>query len=835
MKSRTNQVPGKITFKPSIAIFPMLMGFVFITACTDDVKEEIDRLTADLKSSDLQMLEPFLSSEACPNGGVAVITGNDDNENGALEEEEIIDRKDICIDELSELNRVSQTLIAIEAIIEGSECAAGGVRIKKGADDGAPAGIAGNGILEEGEVDESHVLCSGENGASGTVGADGKTSLVAITVETEGANCSAGGQRIESGLDDGANGGSASNGVLEAGEITLTTYVCNGKNGNSSQGGTSALLDTTLEPEGTNCAAGGIRINAGQDNGDGGGTAGNNLLETGEIDFTDYVCNGVDGANGADGVSGQDGQNGQNGLDGIDGLAGYDSIAVIDSVGTETGCAQTGIQISVGTDNGDGTDGIASDGILQTGEIDYMESVCNGTDGTDGANGINGVNGANGTNGIDGTDGIDGTNALIHATSYSGASCPGGGQQIDTGIDDGNGVGIAGNGILEPDEISTTAYVCNGVDGVDGISSLVTVTAYTGANCANGGQQVDSGLDNGDGGGTSGNTILEIGEIDATEYICNGIDGVDGTNGVDGANGVDGTNGVDGIDGTDGITALTATSAESAGLNCAAGGIRVDAGLDNGDGAGTANNGSLENGEIDYTSYVCHGINGTDGIDGIDGTNGTDGVDGSDGSTSLLTLTPYSGGLCANGGQQIDAGLDNGDGGGTANNGILESGEIDDTSYVCDGADGSSGGGLSVVDNNDVTLGTVLTVDDYSVDFLTSTGHIVELDWDGLGDATYTYFLSSNCTGPAFKYISGANYASQGIHWGYIGTGTTPIPFTYSPVDAGAQTPASRTTGSDPGSCFSYTTVRDVTYNLTQTTNAAIGLPATISGPLTVE
>jgi len=46
-------------------------------------------------------------------------------------------------------------------------------------------------------------------------------------------------------------------------------------------------------------------------------------------------------------------------------------------------------------------------------------------------------------------------------------------------------------------------------------------------------------------------------------------------------------------------------SAVTAGAVCTAAGTRIDVGLDNGDGGGTARNGTLEAGEIDNTSYIC--------------------------------------------------------------------------------------------------------------------------------------------------------------------------------------------------------------------------------------
>lgn len=67
----------------------------------------------------------------------------------------------------------------------------------------------------------------GAPGAPGTPGADGKPALVATTTEPAGANCATGGVRMQWGLD--ANG----NGTLDTGEVNaaLTRYVCNGPQG----------------------------------------------------------------------------------------------------------------------------------------------------------------------------------------------------------------------------------------------------------------------------------------------------------------------------------------------------------------------------------------------------------------------------------------------------------------------------------------------------------------------------------------------------------------------------------------------------------------------------
>jgi hypothetical protein len=74
--------------------------------------------------------------------------------------------------------------------------------------------------------------------------------------------------------------------------------------------------------------------------------------------------------------------------------------------------------------------------------------------------------------------------------------------------------------------------------------------------------------------------------------------------------------GTNGTNGTNGFSSLTKTSAEPAGANCADGGQKVETGLDNGDGGGTANDGILQAGEVDATSYVCNGAKGDTGDPG---------------------------------------------------------------------------------------------------------------------------------------------------------------------------------------------------------------------------
>jgi hypothetical protein len=45
----------------------------------------------------------------------------------------------------------------------------------------------------------------------------------------------------------------------------------------------------------------------------------------------------------------------------------------------------------------------------------------------------------------------------------------------------------------------------------------------------------------------------------------------------------------------------------AAGVTCTKGGVTVQVGLDNGDGGGTAGNGTLELGEVDDSTNLCNG------------------------------------------------------------------------------------------------------------------------------------------------------------------------------------------------------------------------------------
>jgi len=83
---------------------------------------------------------------------------------------------------------------------------------------------------------------TGPQGPAGASGANGLNQVVKTTTEPAGVNCSAGGVKVEFGLD--AN----NNGILDVSEInaTLTKYICNGTSGSYTAGSGVAITGSTI-------------------------------------------------------------------------------------------------------------------------------------------------------------------------------------------------------------------------------------------------------------------------------------------------------------------------------------------------------------------------------------------------------------------------------------------------------------------------------------------------------------------------------------------------------------------------------------------------------------
>ena len=198
--------------------------------------------------------------------------------------------------------------LVVSSIVEppGDNCLVGGQRLDMGYDNGALGATANDALIESAEAVSTWYVC------------DTPETLTAASAEPAGSNCPFGGQRLDIGADDSDGGGTAANGVLEPGEIDETLYVC----------ADAETLLSVSAADAADCEHGGQRIDIGDDDGDGGGTANDGVLQSGEIDETTFICNGAPGDEGTagpqgdDGTSGEEGQQGDPGDDGAPGEQG---------------------------------------------------------------------------------------------------------------------------------------------------------------------------------------------------------------------------------------------------------------------------------------------------------------------------------------------------------------------------------------------------------------------------------------------------------------------------------------------------------------------------------
>ncbi len=234
--------------------------------------------------------------------------------------------------------------------------------------------------------------------------------------------------------------------------VFLLTVACEGPEGPEGPQGVSTLSTISSEPAGANCENGGVRVDVGAD------SNGNGTLDASEITSSSFICNGADGVN---------------------------SLVTVTSIGAGNRCENGGTRIESGLDtNGNGN--------LDDSEVTATAFVCNG---------------------------INGNNSLVKVTTEAaGSNCANGGLKIESGVDDN------GNGNLNNNEIDQTEYVCNGEDGEDGLTTLVTLEdEAAGVNCSAGGQKISTGLDEDRDG------VLDSNEVSDVAYVCNAETTVDPT------------------------------------------------------------------------------------------------------------------------------------------------------------------------------------------------------------------------------------------------------------------------------------------------------------------
>lgn len=328
--------------------------------------------------------------------------------------------------------------------------------------------------------------------------------------------------------------------------------------GQAGQDGVSTLVLLLIEPAGGNCAAGGNKILFGAD------TDGDSSLALSEVEGTQYVCDGLQGADGPPGSAGATGPPGAAGEVGPTGADGYGSLISLVDEPVGANCPAGGKILRYGIDEN-------RDGNLSSNEVDGSDVICHG---------LRGIQGDTGPAGVQGDAGPTGLTTLMQTLAEAaGENCVAGGTKIRQGVDANR------NGILELDEVSTSAFLCNGIAGPSGSTGPQGIQGLKG--------------DAGDKGAT-------------------GDPGPKGDSGDKGDTGAKGDTGDTGAAGEAGYTTLMSAVTEAAGADCPAGGQRIAYGRD------LDRDGALAAVEEQGAHFICNGVQGIQGETGAVGPQGDD-------------------------------------------------------------------------------------------------------------------------------------------------------------------------------------------------------------------
>jgi len=378
---------------------------------------------------------------------------------------------------------------------------------------------------------------------------EGVVYLTSVNDEAPGTNCTDGGSKLNFGADGDADG------TLTAEEVTASAFVCNGA---ASRGAT--VTSSPLGADDNDCPAGGYMLTIGVDR------DGNGAVE-GEEGVTRKICNGTGmagpgGDNGPAGDAGVTGPQGEQGPFGATGAQGD-----VGATGPQGALGATGPQGNEGPTGPQGEDGDEGPTGPQGEDGDEGPTGPQGDIGPAGPQGDAGVTGPQGDQGVQGVTGPQGDQGVT-------------GPQGDQGIQ-----GVTGPQGDQGIQGVTGPQGDQGVQGVTGPQGDQGVQGVTGPQ----GDQGDQGVT-----GPQGDQGVQ------------GVTGPQGDQGVQGVTGPQGDQGVTGPQGNNGFNSLFLVTAEPIGANCSEAGLRIDVGLDNGDGVlSTAGDGTLQSGEIDQTSFLC--------------------------------------------------------------------------------------------------------------------------------------------------------------------------------------------------------------------------------------
>ena len=157
----------------------------------------------------------------------------------------------------------------------------------------------------------------------------------------------------------------------------------------------------------------------------------------------------------------------------------------------------------------------------------------------------------------------------------AGDNCAEGGTALSVGLD------RDGDGALSADEIDSTSYLCDAASGATAGSTVVTADEPAGQNCPFGGVAITTGVDADGDGALSGDEVVDVVYICTPELTSTRDEPALRCRWLASTPALTPT-------GTD-SSAPTSTRDEPAGENRAAGGLRIDAGVDaDGDGQTSA-------------------------------------------------------------------------------------------------------------------------------------------------------------------------------------------------------------------------------------------------------
>ncbi len=208
--------------------------------------------------------------------------------------------------------------------------------------------------------------------------------------------------------------------------------------------------------------------------------------------------------------------------------------------------------------------------------------------------------------------------------------------------------------------ISTTSYIMvdsvsqqPGEKGLDAHEMLVRIEGRVADSiCTEGGAEIIIGSD------YDQNGILSDDEVSSTTKVCHGKEGLSGPQGAPGPV----------VEANQSL--LRINPIQPGNESCPMGGAVLLAGID------LSDDGELGDDEIHTANTVCNGVIGSNGI------NGMQGVDGQTGASALVEQRQPHPSVCPVG-IIIEFGIDDGNGGGIAHDGTLQTGELLESLNVC--------------------------------------------------------------------------------------------------------------------------------------------------------